>query len=373
MSLNGLSRDLQRELEENDGREEAEAMVNTGSDSDSATSVTPWMTDIFDEGLNEDVINHEQRDFLILQPSLSPPLYPERRDSVTSSRLARAVIEKPLSPVGYHRPLPDIPGRQSSLRQSLRHSRMSSTLSNAPSITPSLLQYLERDTQSPEPPEIGVASLVAMVHRTSPIVEERSLARRSFLDDTLNGNDHNEDRPYGQQDADFSEGSLQSIIPPSISSTAIKRRGIASPLANFSGITLRKRKKTPLKPSPEQFLNDSQATQEDSEQLTSFDNNTTLSVSDSEWLSPPVNNQTVHLAQRAKESPATAKKSPDAENGDAGGKKNKKDKITDGKSSVKKNTGGWYNPMPVDGSNTINNRSSSGGPPNSMQMFGNWY
>ena len=75
----------------------------------------------------------------------------------------------------FQRPLP----RRPRAKSSFDHSRNSSTSSNAPSVTPSLLPWLDRDSENPSPePIIGVAVTVPVL-RSSPLPDDSVIDRSS--------------------------------------------------------------------------------------------------------------------------------------------------------------------------------------------------
>jgi len=213
LSLNGLPHELQELLAESDSEGEIGSPLNC---SESSCSDTPWMSDVFD--ISDDITkDKEKREAFIVPPNTSP-CFPVRKDSILHSRIARAKIEKPTSPTGnspwegyLDRPLPDIPARESSLK----HSRKLSSLSNAPSITPSLLPYIERDTLSPEP-EIGVASVVAVLRRPSPVQDKQANVIQALSHLTL--------VPSDDDDSDLGTPS-HNPIQPRTSLKSTKRHG----------------------------------------------------------------------------------------------------------------------------------------------------
>lgn len=236
LSLNGLSRELQAQLEESesdeeegDEQEEEQPELSTKSSFMSQVSDTPWLTTIFDDVPDETPKNREKRGAYVVPPEVAP-LYPRRTETVSKSKFAFAfvIVDKPTTSPPHEspwkeyldRPLPEIPARRSSLRHSQpAHSRKSSSTSNSPSITPSLLQYLDRDTLSPEP-EFGIASAVPITSHASPDLSNR------HADD--NGDTEAED----SSSLDSADGKLQgnalpqSVLPPRTSSNKLGKRSI---------------------------------------------------------------------------------------------------------------------------------------------------
>ncbi|KAK2629089.1 hypothetical protein QTJ16_002192 [Diplocarpon rosae] len=102
---------------------------------------------------------------------------------------------------------------------------------HAPSIAPSLLQELDRDSLSPEPPILGVAELVD-VYSPKPHHPSPSLSLSEF--------------PQVPSTSPFTGSPI-----PLVSDTCAKRRGIASPpintLFSMKNITVRKSRRSPEK------------------------------------------------------------------------------------------------------------------------------
>lgn len=87
---------------------------------------------------------------------------------------AFSVPQATLNEWAYDRPLPRLPKAKSSFD----HSRNSSTSSNAPSITPSLLPWVDRDSDNPSPePIIGIAVTAQVLG--SSLIPDGSLTDRS--------------------------------------------------------------------------------------------------------------------------------------------------------------------------------------------------
>ncbi|KAL2074139.1 hypothetical protein VTL71DRAFT_7917 [Oculimacula yallundae] len=243
LSLNGASQDLHTKLEdmdeeEKEKEEEVIAHIKRSMSSMILTS-DPWMTSVFDDSPERATSRRDAGSAFVVPPEVSP-LFSRRRSTaeVPTSKVSSAVIDKPASPQdgwkGYlDRPLPEVPSRNSSLRrqQSTRtskHTRTSSGNSHAPSIAASLLQYLDRDSPSPEP-ELGVAEVVEV--KTSPIIPFPSPTISSPTTPSID----------------------QTIFPdPSIDPAKTQRRqGIASPppntLFSMTNITIRKTRRSPPK------------------------------------------------------------------------------------------------------------------------------
>lgn len=199
------------------------------------------------------------------------------------SRFSQAALER-VSPTTKRpesriseRPLPEIPLQGSSLK----HSRTTSDTSGTPSLTPSLVQYLDRDTTSPSP-VIGVASRVSVGR----------LGRNKKPNNEL---EEHEEQEEGREDlrdggeSDMEDFSKLKPLPLTIS----KRKGIASPplagIFSLPNITMRKNRKSTFKSLPKLITSPDVnrygelpvGLDEDDETL---DNMTTLSLSESEWM-----------------------------------------------------------------------------------------
>jgi hypothetical protein len=184
------------------------------------------------------------------------------------------VIDKPSSPRGsptpqnVNRPLPQIPSRKSSLK----HRRnVSSVSTNAPSVAASLKSYIDRDSPSPEPAEIGIAEAVD-VRLTSQVV-----GTTEWSGDTGS----NQSLPVDEQSSNSP-----------LSEIATKRQGMAlsslstEPVTfSLPNVTIRKLrlsggKHSPLRktsPAKDEF-------QRKDENSPLLDNQVTLALTESEWM-----------------------------------------------------------------------------------------
>ncbi|KAH7360293.1 hypothetical protein BKA65DRAFT_182018 [Rhexocercosporidium sp. MPI-PUGE-AT-0058] len=303
LSLNGASQELQSKLEEDTDEEEKGVIAQLKRSMSSTIISDPWLTSVFDDSPERPLSNQDHRSALVVPTDTSPIFSGRRGAEAPLSRFSAAVIDKPASPQnswkGYlDRPLPEVPTRNSSLRQQQRtnpsgHSRTSSAISHAPSIAASLLPYLERDTVSPEP-ILGVAQVVEV--SASPTIPTFTPTPSSPSLDTI-------DSPQ-----------------PATNPTKSKRQGIASPplntLFSMTNITVRKTRRSPSKrlskqsqaptetldfysPSPsyspcpaparpptETFSTFADDHDNDNDQpaLDISQNTTTLSISESEWM-----------------------------------------------------------------------------------------
>jgi hypothetical protein len=286
LSLVGLSRKEQEKLREEAVSPHKESPAKASETSEtSESSVIPWLTSVFDDS-PESSKSRDKREFVV------PPDIVENYSlrfpvPIPTSKFSAAVIDKPSSPRGsptpmnLNRPLPQIPSRKSSLK----HRRnVSSVSTNAPSVTASLKSYLDRDSPSPEPAEIGMAELVD-VRLPSPIV--------------------------GTTEGSVDTGSIESLCvdEPSdnspLSENATKRRGMAfssvpadSGTFSLPNVTIRKLRLPGSKSSPMSMTThakDEVLKENENENTPLLDNRTTLSLSESEWMcrtpSPMKNNQ----------------------------------------------------------------------------------
>jgi hypothetical protein len=229
LSLNGLSRELQAQLQESESEDEALAISPANSSFSSQISDTPWLTTVFDDIPTKPVQNSEKGEAFVTLPKM-PHLYSIRNQNMIKSKIEVAIVDLPVSLAsstespskGYvERPLPEIPSRISSLRHS-RLSRKSSQSSNSPSITPSLLPYLDRDTLSPEP-ECGIASAVAVTRHSSPVLD---------MDDT----EDNEEiqSPSGYFVSNVEDRSQLATLPRSLSPSKKFSKRAGAYHANFN-------------------------------------------------------------------------------------------------------------------------------------------
>jgi hypothetical protein len=113
--------------------------------SESSDDTRTWNPQSLDSTPQESSKKKDNRDAVIV-PHDCEHFYP--LPSKCSAPLAHEVAQsQDWLATAYNRPLPEIPSRNSSVS----HSRPSSAASRAPSVTPSLMSYLERDQNSPEP------------------------------------------------------------------------------------------------------------------------------------------------------------------------------------------------------------------------------
>lgn len=264
LSLVGLSREEQEKLQEDAMPTSEESPAKASETSES--SVVPWLTSVFDDS-PESGKSRDRREFVV------PPEVLENyslRFPVPTSKFTSAVIDKSSSPNGspvplnLNRPLPPIPSRKSSLR----HRRnVSSVSTNAPSVTASLKSYYERDCESPEPAEIGIAQAVHVAY-SSPIVPttEGSL-------DTASISSLYMDDPTGNSP---------------LSELATKRQGMAleSASGTFSlpNVTIRKFRLSGSKFSPANKTTPANKDLKENEHTPLLDNQTSLSLTESEWM-----------------------------------------------------------------------------------------
>lgn len=189
---------------------------------------------------------------------------------------------RPLPDPFHSRPLPEIPPRGPSLHMSRpisavsgghvrNHSAGSVLSAGAASITPSLFSYLEREHLNSPEPEIGVASVVPV--RRSP---SSTLTGAVVTDEDLAIMRDDSDEPQHSSEPDSS--------PPThlpLTASSKKRRGMASPplgsLFTLPNITIRKKRKSPLKSSPGQMSSPTNLNDSDIDA-------TTISLSESEWM-----------------------------------------------------------------------------------------
>lgn len=221
------------------------------------------------------------------------------------------------------RPLPDIPVYIPTREFSLQHSRNSSVTSRTASITASLKSYVDRRASaSPEPPEIGVATVGKVVvlspGTTSPTHMTYS-QKKSMLIDTdrssgdimvLNQNEltkigrrlsnspQNVTAPRHLLDTSIS-GVPENLPLPLLPVSCQNRLGTAHPhvatppsknVISMANITIRKNRgytispaKTVYTPTSKRLPTPSFDSPVDDSQA-SFDNETTLSLTESQWM-----------------------------------------------------------------------------------------
>ncbi|PBP19276.1 hypothetical protein BUE80_DR009507 [Diplocarpon rosae] len=236
--LKTVTPDLQTKLEEDLDNENMKEELKRSL---SPTVVSdPWLTSVFDDSPERPADHRDKKRSAFIVPSIRGSPEPP------TSKFSIAIIDKPTSPKEsppwLGRPLPEVPNRDSSstsLRRhprkysvaSVGHSRNSSGMSHAPSIAPSLLQELDRDSLSPEPPILGIAELVD-VYSPKPYHPSPSLSLSEF--------------PPVPSASPFTGSPI-----PLVSSTSSKRRGIAPPpintLFSMKNVTVRKSRRSPEK------------------------------------------------------------------------------------------------------------------------------
>ena len=195
----------------------------------------------------------------------------------------REPAKRPPPPDLLDRLLQEIPTRSTSLERGT-HSRESSTVSNAVSVTPSLRSYFDRNTASPEPPFIGVATVMNVVASTFGLMDDSEKKDRGM---------RSSEEPYYSALSDHEE------LPTTPAKRPIGR------VFGLSNITLRKHRRSsptkPLSPSKQSAVRDSETSQlleegenagyeEDEGNIADveafiLDNTTiTLSIPESEWM-----------------------------------------------------------------------------------------
>lgn len=310
LSLNGQSRQLQKQLEEEcpaDKSKEENLKVpadevklhsprsekrESGS---SDNSTTPWITGVFDDSPESAAKNLRKGSLFVPMlnagGSTSKPL-----SKIPTSKFFEAGIlrekymaEQNWGPDFFNRPLPEIPIQSTSSVHSRNASTGSATSSGAISITPSLRQWVESDAISSDD-EIGTATLVT-IPRISWGTDMDSEAGKGEAKGLEKGNSkepNTKDSPKAKEAFDTKEPSSDkssNLEPPS--AIASKRRGMASPPPRdfFSNVTLRK-KKSPFK-SVSKLITSSPDTgkNEDAEkEYEDLDLTTTISPTESEWM-----------------------------------------------------------------------------------------
>ncbi len=269
LSLVGFSRAEHEKLKEEAALTTEESPTKASETSE--TSDMPWLTSVFDD-IPDSAKSRDKREFVV--PSEIVENYSLRFPiPVPTSKFSAAVIDKPSSPRGSptpqnaNRPLPQIPSRKSSLK----HRRnLSSVSTNAPSVAASLKSYVDRDSPSPEPAEIGIAEAVD-VRLTSQVVGTTEWGGDTGFIQSLPVGDPSSNSP--------------------LSEIATKRQGMALSLLStepvtFSlpNVTIRKLrlsggKHSPLRASPAK--DEFQRREENSPLL---DNQSALALTESEWM-----------------------------------------------------------------------------------------
>jgi hypothetical protein len=267
LSLVGLPREDQDTLQEEalTAYEGSPAKASETSES----SAVPWLTSVFDES-PESAKSHDGRECIV--PSEILENYALRFPAtIPTSKFSTAVIDKSASPNGspvpinMNRALPQIPSRKSSLK----HKRNQSSIStNAPSVAASLKSYYDRNCETPEPAELGIAEVVQVAY-PSPVVAttERNIDNASIQ-------------------------SLHIVEPPEdspLAEIANKRRGMALELkpGTFSipNVTIRKFRLSRSNSSPVGKTTPAKTeSHKENEPTPLLDNQTTLSLTESEWM-----------------------------------------------------------------------------------------
>jgi hypothetical protein len=301
LSLNGYSHEMQNAPLQEDEKAEVKIRVDEIEQEDeprdsisSDNSNTPWITSVFDDSPDHGAKNPDKPAalFSLTRTTSSYPLRFTKDIPIPTSKFSEAALdssaESPPSPSRrwcdvLDRQLPEIPSRSTSLDHG-RHTRNSSSVSNAISITPSLRSYVERDTISPEPPVIGVATVLPVIASTfglSPDPKEIDRGSGSTVDSCI-------DTPSEQSllpTRTPSKRPLGGVFNLSLSNITLrKHRSRSSPTNHLSPI-----KQSPVLPSESSQLLDEENEDEgdaDAEPSTAdLDNNmTTLSLTESEWM-----------------------------------------------------------------------------------------
>jgi hypothetical protein len=273
LSLVGFSRAEHEKLKEEAASTTEESPTKASETSEtSETSAMPWLTSVFDD-IPDSVKSRDKREFVV--PSEIVENYSLRFPvPAPTSKFSAAVIDKPSPPRGSptpqngNRPLPQIPSRKSSLK----HRRnVSSVSTNAPSVAASLKSYIDRDSPSPEPAEIGIAEAVD-VRLTSQIVGTTEWSGDTGFIESL------------PVDGPSSNSPLSEI--------AAKRQGMALsslstepatfPLPN---VTIRKLRLSGGKNSPVRKTSPAKDEfQREDENSPLSDNQATLALTESEWM-----------------------------------------------------------------------------------------
>ncbi|KAH8595607.1 hypothetical protein B0O99DRAFT_686598 [Bisporella sp. PMI_857] len=272
----------------------------TGDSMSSSNTTSPWMTTIFDDSP---------------QRSASKHVFHIRNGSIPTSKF-REQISRPLPQPDFDngleakRPLPENPRPASSQSRTLSiASRAPSlTASVAPSLTPSLIQYIERDTMSPEP-ILGVAVL----HKLSLHV----------LPSNENQDSHLLSETQDDRRSESSESPTSGILKGYQLPNKTKRRGMTSPplvgLFTIPNITICKKRGSPSKSSPrsestaggESLANEHSIFSRGHEVEDKVDDMTSISLTESEWMCrtpSPVRNDPEHTRVERLRSPRLEKK-----------------------------------------------------------------
>ncbi|KAG0646918.1 hypothetical protein D0Z07_6228 [Hyphodiscus hymeniophilus] len=298
----------------------------------STNSDTPWMTTVFDDNPDPGAMNPDKPAALFKLPRTASS-YPLRQHSVNPpiSKFAhtthdgicdegdeesddeyQAPIKRPPRPAtpgaratewtdDVDRPLPELPTRTSSLKtgRSRGHSRASSTSSSAVSITPSLRSYFDRDSQSPEPPFIGVASVMHVVvstfdHNDDPKKKDGGSASKEVLGADTRYDDGNVPLTASQRP----QGGVYNI-----SNVTLRKHHRSSPMKPLSSI---EQSLTTEFKSSYSLENNSQNSADIEDECSGNaspsimdEDATTVSVSESEWMcrtpSPAYNGRADHV------------------------------------------------------------------------------
>ncbi|EKD21068.1 uncharacterized protein L3040_000894 [Drepanopeziza brunnea f. sp. 'multigermtubi'] len=299
-SHGGDSQDQLTELDE-EPEEECDKEVRLKRELSSTFFGDPWLTSVFDDSPERPSNGLNKRPSFKVPPETS--LFSRSNTGSPESpfsKFSTAIIDKSTSPkespLWMDRPLPEVPPRDSSL--SLRrhprkysiasggHSRSSSGVSNALSIAPSLLQELDRESQSPEV-LLGIAEIVDVYSSPNPHFESPVPSISEFP----------------SVPGDLSENTPRTALSVSTS----RRCGISSPpsdtLFSMANITIRKTRRSPAKRLSEQQPQSPNSPQdspcptpsrsptenfgnlyEDADQSPLEKNTTTITLSESEWM-----------------------------------------------------------------------------------------
>ncbi|TAQ85418.1 hypothetical protein B7494_g6270 [Chlorociboria aeruginascens] len=361
LTINGHWKELRQQVEEDKERDLKDVMDHDDmypvvrDSSESNTSATPWLTSVFDDSPIRSSVKRDRE-----APFLSPPSHPPVRPpkSKFSNHLDSDYptnSENDQWPEILDRPLPEIPCKY----KSPERSRSASAASHTPSIAPSLRAYIDRDTESPEPPaEIGVASMISL--------------RSGFADDEFSELSSVADSPFsppfitatqrqgmrsqlvdlspqprliamGTKRQEMTTVLTDSQLTPL--NTVLRRQGMASPPDSPHGSTdkpIRKHKRSPtpyyakkaFSTSPTKYAS---PFDDPEESLPLGDNTTALNLSESEWMChtpSPVRDDPEHVKLAGLWSPGTVER-----------RKNRNINASTGHSvgnTFKKRALGWY-------------------------------